>query len=260
MAKKTTNERDKILEQLPKLNCGACGYKSCEDLATAATSSSDEIKKCVNLAKNSAPKAEAPAKAESAAAQKPAYSQQRTDVIGRPVNSADANSCNGCAAANVGTDKNWKDTLSREFDFVLETFPGEPGPRETILPHNPALTKELGMKKGDIMIGRPLGMSCGCPITHCGVVMEVDYKTGVMVWCVTGPLTPRAQGYKDIGYYIAEAYEGIIKDSRMDLKIGMRYWFLPRRCMLQWRHSGLINFMNKIKDGYQVRIEGLLIG
>lgn len=260
MAKKTTKESDKILEQLPKLDCGACGYKSCGDLAEAAAVNADEMKRCTNLGRNvaSAPKV------ESAAPQRmtqTAYGQPRTDVIGRPVNGATVASCEGCASAVIGTDgKNWKDTLSREFDFVLETFPGEPGPRETILPHNPALTEKMGIKKGDIMIGRPLGMSCGCPITHCGVVMEADYKTGVIVWCVTGPLQPRAQGYKDIGYYIAEAYEGIIRDSRMDLKIGMRYWFLPRRCMLQWRHSGLINFMNKIKDGYQVRIEGLLIG
>jgi hypothetical protein len=30
--------------------------------------------------------------------------------------------------------------------------------------------------------------------------------------------------------------------------------------MLQWRHSGLVNFLNKAKDGLQVRLEGLWIG
>jgi len=30
--------------------------------------------------------------------------------------------------------------------------------------------------------------------------------------------------------------------------------------MLQWRHSGLVNFLNKTKDGLQVRLEGLWIG
>jgi uncharacterized Fe-S cluster-containing protein len=154
----------------------------------------------------------------------------------------------------------WKDFLGREYDFVLQTFPNEPGPRETILPHNPALTKELEIKKGDILIGRPLGMSCGCPITHCGVVMDADYKTGVIVWCVTGPLQPRTKGFKDMGYYIAEAYEGIIKETKAELRVGMRYWFQPQRCMLQWRHSGLINFLTRTKEGTQVRIEGLMIG
>jgi len=155
---------------------------------------------------------------------------------------------------------NWKDLLGREYDFILDTFANEPGPRETILPRNPQLTKEMGIARGDTLIGRPLGMSCGCPITHCGVVMDVEPRTGVIVWCVTGPLGPRARGYKDIGYYSAEAYEGLVKDTQKDLKIGMRYWFLPRRCMLQWRHSGLINFIGKSKGAIQVRIEGLLIG
>ncbi len=118
----------------------------------------------------------------------------------------------------------------------------------------------MDIKKGDILIGRPLGISCGCPITHCGVVMDVDPKTGVMVWCVAGPLQPRLKGYKDIGYYIAEAYEGLITSARKELKVGMRYWFIPRRCMLQWRHSGLMNLITKTKEGTQVRIEGLMIG
>jgi uncharacterized Fe-S cluster-containing protein len=113
---------------------------------------------------------------------------------------------------------------------------------------------------GDILIGRPLGMSCGCPITHCGVATQVDMRTGVIVWCVTGPLGPRAKGFKDLGYYIAEGYEGLITESRTDPKIGMRYYFQPRMCMLQWRHSGLVNYLNRVPQGWQVRLEGLWIG
>jgi len=118
----------------------------------------------------------------------------------------------------------------------------------------------MNMQVGDVMLGRPLGMSCGCPITHCGVVMNVDHRTGVMNWCVTGPLRARQEGFKDIGYYIAEGYEGLIRESRVDVKIGMRYYFQPRMCMLQWRHSGLVNFLNRTSDGLQVRLEGLWIG
>ena len=88
-------------------------------------------------------------------------------------------------------------------------------------------------------------MSCGCPITHCGVAIEVDRRTGVIVWCVTGPLGPREKGFKDIGYYIAEGYEGLIAETRSEVAIGRRYFFQPRRCMLQWRHSGLVNYMNR---------------
>ena len=120
----------------------------------------------------------------------------------------------------------------------------------------------MEIKVGDVLIGRPLGMSCGCPITHCGVATEVDPRTGVIVWCVTGPLRPRQEGFKDLGYYTAEAYDGLIRKQRPDVevKIGMRYFFQPRMCMLQWRHSGLVNFMNRTKEGLQVRLEGLWIG
>jgi hypothetical protein len=44
------------------------------------------------------------------------------------------------------------------------------------------------------------------------------------------------------------------------LKVGMRYFFQPRMCMLQWRHSGLLNYLNRLGDQYQVRLEGLWIG
>jgi hypothetical protein len=154
----------------------------------------------------------------------------------------------------------WRDSLDREFDFYLEHFPEEPGPREIIIPHNPMITREMEIKKGDLLIGRPLGMSCGCPITHCGVVTDVDLRTGVMNWCVTGPLGPREKGFKDIGYYIAEGYEGLVHDTRVELKVGMRYYFQPHMCMLQWRHSGLVNYLNRLKDGWQIRLEGLWIG
>ena len=69
----------------------------------------------------------------------------------------------------------WRDSLGREFDFYLEHFPEDPGPREIIIPHNPMITREMDVQVGDILIGRPLGMSCGCPITHCGVATDVDH-------------------------------------------------------------------------------------
>jgi len=166
--------------------------------------------------------------------------------------------CSSCAAN--ASKEDWVDSLGRDFDFILDLFRNEPGPRETILPHNPVITREMNIKPGDILIGRPLGMSCGCPVTHCGVVMEADPKTGVIVWCVTGPLNTRRNGFKDLGYYSAQAYDGIVLKSRVELKIGLRYWFKPHKCMLQWRHSGLVNFLKQTPEGLQVRVEGLMIG
>jgi len=228
------SQKEQVLEQLPGLDCGSCGFRSCAEFAAAFAQGEGNVDRCVTLS----------ADAREQLTRRGAKQGQRV----------------GSALEMESPQNTWKDFLGREYDFVLQIFPGEPGPRETILPHNPTLTEKMQIQKGDILIGRPLGMSCGCPITHCGVVMDVDYRTGVMVWCVTGPLQPRLKGYKDIGYYIAEAYEGLVRESKKELRVGMRYWFIPRMCMLQWRHSGLINFMNKTEYGTQVRIEGLMIG
>jgi len=231
---------------LPGLNCGLCGFRTCVDFAAHLPGDPNLIERCIHLSE---------------------------DRIGGPQDrTADAAGCfSACTAKcripenghskNTGApESTWLDTLGREFDFFLEHFPEHPGPREIILPHNPMLTREMEIREGDVMIGRPLGMSCGCPITHCGEVMQVDKRTGVIVWCVTGPLRPRQEGFKDIGYYIAEGYEGLIKETRAEIRIGARYYFQPRMCMLQWRHSGLVNYINKTQTGLQVRLEGLWIG
>jgi len=225
---------------LPGLDCGACGYRTCDEMAARLATQPELIKRCIMLSDHTLPLAARPAV---------------------PVGSATPPTCDTCTSpTRAGQPAPWHDTLGREFDFYLEHFPEEPGPREIILPHNPLLTREMGIQAGDTLIGRPLGMSCGCPITHCGVAMHVDPRTGVIVWCVTGPLSPRQHGFKDLGYYIAEGYEGLITEARVDVKIGMRYYFQPRRCMLQWRHSGLVNFLNRTPNALQVRVEGLWIG
>lgn len=219
-----------VTETLPGLDCGACGYKSCSEFAASAVDGVLQLEKCIHLT-------------FSAGADK-----KRSFIYARE-------------AVGLGDKMAWKDNLKRDFDFILDCFPNEPGPKETIQPYNTALIKELGVKKGDIMIGRPMGMSCGCPITHCGIVSSADSRNGVINWNVTGPLRPRSEGFIDIGYYVSQAYEGIIKETRTEIKLGERYWFLPRRCMLQWRHSGLVNAVTKLPDGsWRVRIEGLLIG
>ena len=249
------------VDDLPGLDCGVCGMRSCEELAARLQDNPELIKRCIYLSDN-----------RYEAVNKIAADMATSDVAAATpmANAAPAvATCASCAVANPamtstsfipGMSNPWRDSLGREFDFYLEHFPEEPGPREIILPHNPLITREMDIQVGDILIGRPLGMSCGCPITHCGIAMSVDKRTGVIVWCVTGPLNPRQKGFKDLGYYIAEGYEGLINESRCEIKIGLRYYFQPRMCMLQWRHSGLVNFLNRTATGYQVRVEGLWIG
>jgi len=234
--------------KLPGLNCGLCGYRTCGEFAAQLAQSPALIRRCVHLSKDR-------------------FTDSSASSSGSAECSSASLSCTGCTRAAEGVSLNlgaspipWLDSLGREFDFYLEHFPEEPGPREIILPHNPMITRELEVRVGDTLIGRPLGMSCGCPITHCGVAMNVEPRTGVIVWCVTGPLGPRQKGYKDLGYYSAEGYEGLVKEARAELKIGRRYFFQPRMCMLQWRHSGLLNYLNRSSEGWQVRLEGLWIG
>ncbi|MDH4286377.1 MAG: hypothetical protein OEV26_03035 [Gallionella sp.] len=151
----------------------------------------------------------------------------------------------------------WKDMLGREYDFVLEPFPEDPGPREIIVPLNPLNVERLAVKKGDVLYGRPV--MTGCPVTHVGVVVEEpDYLNGVITWCIVGPMAAREQG-REIGHYQIVAYEGIVRHTRQKLQIGQRYFFFPRMCMLQSRHSGLVNALAKRGNGLRVRVEGIWI-
>jgi uncharacterized Fe-S cluster-containing protein len=233
--------------ELPGTDCGLCGFRTCAELAARLDDEPQLLERCIQLA------GETMSARPGAKVQAPASS------------APPAAACGSCSSLLSRLDAvpaagAWLDHLGREFDFYLEHFAEDPGPREIILPHNPLLTRELDITVGDVLIGRPLGMSCGCPITHCGVATEVDKRTGVVTWCVTGPLAPRQHGYKDLGYYIAEAYEGRVRDARCELRIGARYFFQPRMCMLQWRHSGLVNYLNRTVDGWDIRVEGLWIG
>jgi uncharacterized Fe-S cluster-containing protein len=225
--------------ELPGLDCGLCGFRKCAELAAKLPGEPGLLARCIHISEATAPAARGNGDSRAAAS--------RPVAVSLPI-------------AERGRELSWQDSLSREFDFYLEHFPEEPGPRECILPHNPLITREMNVRAGDLLIGRPLGMSCGCPITHCGIAMSVDQRTGVIDWCVTGPLRVRQEGFKDLGYYIAEAYDGLIRHTRTEIRIGCRYYFQPRMCMLQWRHSGLVNFLNKTDDGLQVRLEGLWIG
>lgn len=207
-----------ILEKLPGKDCGQCGFKTCAALAEFSAVHPDALKRCIYL--------EQPAAVAA--------------VFAAPIE-------------NI----TWKDMLDREYDFVLEQFPEDPGPRETIVPLNPLNVERLAVKKGDVLYGRPV--MTGCPVTHVGVVVEEpDYLNGTIVWCVVGPMAARERG-REIGYYHTIAYEGIVRHTRKELQIGQRYFFFPRMCMLQSRHSGLVNALAKRESGMRVRVEGIWI-
>jgi len=217
--------------KLPGKNCGLCGFKTCEEFSEIVSKDPQAIKRCVYTEK---------------AREQPAHRELMA----------------GCPRVQEFKEEDitWKDNLGREYDFILDKFPGESGPRETIILFNPSNVEKLGLKKGDVLYGRPGWISCGCPVSHVGIVVEEpDYFNGTVVWCVVGPMLARERGI-NIGYYNTTAYEGIVHYTKVDLQIGRRYYFQPRYCMLQWRHCGLVNTLGKTRDGLRVRIEGLWIG
>lgn len=264
--------------ELPGLDCGLCGLPNCAEMAARLETRPDLLKRCIPLSADSLGVQSAPITGESTETTAGLFTvPSGPGTAAAPSCATDAADCSGCGAAVAepvaparksrprvnargSTSETWQDHLGRDVDFILDHFPEEVGPREQVIPHNPVLTRELEIEVGEVLVGRPLGISCGCPVTHCGIVQSVDMKNGTIVWCVTGPLHPRQHGFKDIGYYSAQAYEGIISRHRVSVEIGRRYWFQPRMCMMQWRHSGLVNYVNQTKEGLQVRIEGLWIG
>lgn len=210
-----------LLALLPGKDCGDCGFKTCAKFADHLLSHPEELKRCVHLV---------PATADR---HRPPVAELKAQGI------------------------TWLDMLGRDYELVLEQLPEDPGPREQILPFNPSNVERLGIKKSDILIGRPTAVAC--PVTHVGQVMEEpDLLNGLITWCVVGPMRGRENGI-EIGNYHPIAYEGIVRHSRVGLEIGRRYYFLPATCMLQSRHSGVVTMLAKRAEGMRVRLEGIWI-
>jgi uncharacterized Fe-S cluster-containing protein len=207
-----------IAATLPGKDCGQCGFRTCMELAQAIALDPRERRRCVYLQ----PLAAAP------------------------------------AASTVPAETSWRDLLGRKFEMVMEPFPEDPGPREHILPFNPALPERLGLRRGDVVYGRPAAV--GCPVTHVGRLMEdPDPLSGALVWCVIGPAAARDAHGVEIGNYHIIAYEGLVRQTRATPQVGGRYFFKPALCMLQSRHTGVVSFAAHRPDGWRVRFEGIAI-
>jgi uncharacterized Fe-S cluster-containing protein len=222
--------------QLPGLDCGQCGYRTCVELSHAASTNPMQLKKCIHLKANHNP------------------------AMGR--SGCPAESCPSIASPTPDRCESvsWRDSLDREFDFILDPFPEEPGPRETIHPLHWAGVQARGLHAGDLVTGRPL--VAGCPVTHCGKIKGIDEGSALIDWWVVGPMAARGGKAVEIGAYLPVAFEGLVSQSRVEIRIGQRYQWLPRSCMMQWRHSGIVNFI--VRDSaanlLRVRIEGVTLG
>ncbi len=45
-----TTTQKKTLDMLPKLDCGACGYKTCIDFANKVDNGDEDLKLCIHIA------------------------------------------------------------------------------------------------------------------------------------------------------------------------------------------------------------------
>lgn len=207
-----------VAATLPGKDCGQCGFKTCVELAARILEEPRARSRCVHLG--------------------PAAQAAPQSLVAR--------------------ETGWVDILGRAYEMVLEPFPEDPGPREHILPFNPALAERLGLKRGDVVFGRPAGV--GCPVTHVGRLMEApDALSGALLWCVVGPQAARAEHALEIGNYHIIAYEGLVRETRVTPQVGARHFFKPALCMLQSRHSGVVSFAAHRPEGWRVRLEGITI-
>lgn len=202
----------------PGKNCGLCGEKSCESFIFMLDSEKKTFEDC------------------------PYYSKQQP----QPNNS--------CIDKTVYSGK---DVIGHPYDFVLGPLPGEISARKIVLPFRSDLVEKLNIKKGDFVLGRPMG--AGCPIPHVLRVIKVEHLTGLLYTWVVGPKYSRERDIKDVAAYHMIGFEGIARNIAKEPTLGCRVTFLPGFCMMALNHTGLINMALEKSCGLHVRIEDIHI-
>lgn len=201
-------------------NCGACGYKTCNDFDSAVASGDREPDEC------------------------PFYT---------PENKTEQNCF--CEYNDV---YRGLDFCNAPYDFVLKSLPGEPSARKIILPFRSDLVESLDIQKGDIVSGRPTG--AGCPVQHIISVISADKRTGLITGHVVGPAFARSnENVIDLSMYHMIGFEGIADNIKKAPQFGVRHPFLPGFCMMHRTHTGIVNMILEKSYGLHVRIEGVII-
>jgi uncharacterized Fe-S cluster-containing protein len=163
----------------------------------------------------------------------------------------------GIALPQEKTRYSGTDVTGACYDFVLHAFPGEPSARKFIVPFRADLVETWGIKKGDLVTGRPAGP--GCPVYHALRVLSANPVTGVLECHTVGPLAARKEQSHDVEAYHVHAFEGIAETFIRPPAIGLRQRFLPGYCMMDLSHTGVVNMVLKKKAGLHVRLEDIRI-
>ncbi len=151
------------------------------------------------------------------------------------------------------------DVLGHPYDFVLEPLPGEISARKIVLPFRPDVVEKMDIKKGDYVLGRPMG--AGCPIPHVLQVIEAEWVTGLLYTWAVGPKYSRDPNIKvkDVVAYHMIGFEGIAGRINKEPELGCRVTFLPGFCMMSLNHTALCNMALKKNHGLHVRLEDIRI-
>jgi uncharacterized Fe-S cluster-containing protein len=149
------------------------------------------------------------------------------------------------------------DVAGKEYDFVLLPLPGEPSARKYIVPSRADLVDLWGIKKGDLVTGRPAGP--GCPLYHALRVLSANPVTGVLECHTVGPMAARKEDAHDVQAYHVHAFEGIASVIKKPPVLGTRQYFLPGNCMIDLAHTALVNMIFQKPFGTHVRLEDIRI-
>ncbi|PKQ61849.1 hypothetical protein BZG02_14585 [Labilibaculum filiforme] len=116
-----------------------------------------------------------------------------------------------------------------EADIILEPLQGEISCREVLMPM--AL---VHLQIGEVIEYRPLG----CPIVHYGKVIKLDHL--LVTVHLIGPCRRKQNEIKftSVGCCMVIAFEGQFQGK--SIKVGETVRFLPKHCMMQKVHSGVI--------------------
>ena len=211
----------------PGKNCGACGSQTCFDFIERLGEGSADLDLC------------------------PFYSSE--NIMGQDNIVTLGNSeIQARTATYSGID-----VTGKKYDFVLLSFPGEPSARKFIVPFRADLVELWGIKKGDLVIGRPAGP--GCPIYHALRVLSANPVTGVLECHTVGPMAARKEDSHDVQAYHVHAFEGVVSIIKNPPVLGTRQYFLPGSCMMDLAHTALVNMIFHKPSGTHVRLEDIRI-
>lgn len=154
-----------------------------------------------------------------------------------------------------GTAGGFYDILGTPYDFILEPLPGEISARKMVLPFRPDQVERMAIGPGDIVVGRPMG--AGCPVQHVLRVLSASQVSGLLVCHVVGPAFSRNKAVKDVEAYHMIGFEGLAAVVGQEPVIGRRMRFLPRACMMQMAHTGVVNQLLSTSAGLRIRVEDI---